>query len=57
MSASITAEGLNPCFICDEKPADIKRLKTHLLLKHSKLNLCLFCVENKVNCQILLIEH
>ena len=57
MSASITVEGLNPCFICDEKPADIKKLKTHLLLKHSKMNLCLFCVENKVNCQVLLIEH
>ena len=39
----------NPCFICDDKLANLKTLKTHLLLKHSKMNLCLFCVEKKVS--------
>ena len=38
----------SPCFICDDKLANLKTLKTHLLLKHSKMNLCLFCVEKKV---------
>ena len=48
MSTPITPRGGSPCFICDEQPTDLRKLKTHLLLKHSKMNLCLFCVENKV---------
>ena len=46
-SSSSTSSVGSPCFVCDEIPPDIKKLKTHLLLKHSKMNLCLFCVENK----------
>ena len=48
MSAFKTSQGSNPCFVCDDKLSDVKKLKTHLLLKHPKMNLCLFCVENKV---------
>ena len=35
------------CFLCGENASDIKKLKFHLLLKHSKCNLCLFCIEKK----------
>ena len=51
MSEQVSSRSLivaNPCFICDDKLANLKTLKTHLLLKHSKMNLCLFCVEKKV---------
>ena len=35
------------CFLCGENASDIKKLKCHLLLKHSKSNICLFCIEKK----------
>ena len=35
------------CFLCGETASDIKKLKFHLLLKHSNSNICLFCIEKK----------
>ena len=35
------------CPICSVEQKGIRPLKTHLLLKHPKVNLCLFCVEKK----------
>ena len=35
------------CFICNLATENRTKLKTHLLLRHSELNLCLFCVEAK----------
>jgi len=35
------------CFLCAEKVTDIKKLKFHLLLKHPKSHVCLFCIEKK----------
>ena len=40
----------NPCTICpicSVEQKGIRPLKTHLLLKHPKVNLCLFCIEKK----------
>jgi len=33
------------CQVCGDMPGNLKKLKTHLLLKHSKLHLCMFCIE------------
>ena len=33
------------CAICNFEAVNIKKLKTHILLKHPKVNLCLVCVE------------
>ena len=35
------------CPICSVEQKGIRPLKTHLLLKHPKVNLCLFCIEKK----------
>jgi len=35
------------CFLCSEKSSDIKKLKFHLILKHPKSHICLFCIEKK----------
>jgi len=35
------------CFLCSEKLEDMKKLKFHLLLKHPKSHVCLFCIEKK----------
>ena len=35
------------CSVCGFSAPDLRKLKSHLLLKHPKLNLCLFCVEKK----------
>ena len=35
------------CPVCSFDAGNIKKLKTHILLKHPKVNLCLFCVEKK----------
>ena len=35
------------CFLCGENASDLKKLKFHLLLKHSNSNICLFCIEKK----------
>ena len=43
------------CFIvgCEaERFPSTTKLKTHLLLKHGDLNLCLFCVQNKVTSNV-----
>merc|ERR1712173_132038 len=33
------------CPVCSIESVNIRRLKTHLLLKHPDVNLCLFCIE------------
>ena len=35
------------CPVCSYDEVNIKKLKTHILLKHPKVNLCLFCIEKK----------
>lgn len=52
--ASIAEESLgvgqkrgSNCPICGFEAVNIQKLKTHLLLKHKELHLCLFCVEKK----------
>ena len=35
------------CPVCSHDEVNIKKLKTHILLKHPKVNLCLFCIEKK----------
>ena len=35
------------CTVCDFEADTVKKLKTHLLLKHPKMNLCLFCIDKK----------
>ena len=35
------------CPICDHEAVNIRKLKTHILLKHPKINICLFCIEKK----------
>jgi hypothetical protein len=42
-----TSAPATSCPICTFEAISMKKLKTHLLLKHPKLNLCLFCVEKK----------
>ncbi len=32
---------------CGHRSSSLRSLKTHLLLKHPSLNVCLFCVEKK----------
>ena len=36
-----------PCSICAFVAPNLRKLKTHLLLKHPELHLCLFCVGAK----------
>ncbi len=45
-ASSSEARGSN-CPICGFEAVNVKKLKTHLLLKHPELNLCLFCVDKK----------
>ena len=35
------------CPACSHDAVNMKKLKTHILLKHPKLNICLFCIEKK----------
>ena len=35
------------CPVCSHDAINMKKLKTHILLKHPKQNLCLFCIEKK----------
>ncbi len=35
------------CIVCGHHAPDVRKLKTHLLLKHPNIHLCLFCVEKK----------
>lgn len=45
VNASISTN--TTCPICSQDAGNIKKLKTHILLKHPKQNLCLFCIEKK----------
>merc|ERR1712020_528344 len=49
--ASIAEDVASPpttvCPICAHDAVNMKKLKTHILLKHPKQNLCLFCIEKK----------
>ena len=43
-----TSSSTNPkCPVCSDEAVNIRKLKTHILLKHPKINLCLFCIEKK----------
>ena len=35
------------CFLCSDTLVDLKKLKFHIMLKHSAKNVCLFCVDKK----------
>merc|ERR1712038_2223814 len=36
-----------PCFVCGQTLGNRVKLKSHLLIKHSNLHVCLFCVDRK----------
>lgn len=47
IAEEITTDTSSICPICSHEAINVKKLKTHILLKHPKMNLCLFCIEKK----------